>query len=137
MQVPVSQGPEYVIENLKREIKLALSRGITGFTFDILSLDDIQPGSYLLNMLKAASEVDSRFQIVLMPDMVALGSDTDRVIRIIKTVSNLPGLLHLPDGRLVVSPFFLSESSFSCGVGGLEIAAGTGRHQDRINNNLS
>ncbi len=109
MPVPVSPGPEYVIENLKREVRLALSRGITGFTFDILSLGDIQPGSYLPNMLKAASEVDSRFQIVLMPDMAALGPDTNKVIKIIKTVSNLSGLLHLPDGRLVVAPF-LSES---------------------------
>jgi hypothetical protein len=109
MPVPVSEGQEYVIENLKREIKLALSRGITGFTFDILSLGDVQAGSYLPNMLKAASEVDRRFQIVLMPDMAALGPDTNKVIKVIETVFNLPGLLRFPDGRLVVSPF-LSES---------------------------
>jgi hypothetical protein len=109
LPVPVGQGSEYAIENLKREIRLALSRGITGFTFDILSLDDIKPGSYLPNMLKAASEVDRRFQIVLMPDMSAFGPDTGIVIKIIKALYNEPGLLHLPDGRLVVAPF-LSES---------------------------
>jgi hypothetical protein len=109
LPVPVGHGSKYAIENLKREIRLAISRGITGFTFDILSLDDIQPGSYLPNMLKAAWEVDPRFQIILMPDMVALGPDTGNIITIIKAMYNQPGLFHLPDGRLVVSPF-LSES---------------------------
>jgi Glycosyl hydrolase family 71 len=107
--VPVGENSGYVIENLKREIRLAISRGITGFTFDILSPEDIQPGSYLPNMLKAASEVDPRFQIVLMPDIASLGPDTGAVIKIIKMLYNQPGLLHLPDGRLVVSPF-LSEA---------------------------
>ena len=109
LPVPVGQSSEYVVENLKKEIKLALSRGITGFTFDILNLDDIRPGSYLSNMLKAAAEVDRRFQIILMPDMASLGPDTDVVLRIIKTLYSEPGLLHFPDGRLVVSPF-LSEA---------------------------
>jgi hypothetical protein len=109
LPVPIVQGPDYVIENLKREIRLALSRGITGFTFDILTLDDIRPGSYLPNMLKAASEVDRRFQIILMPDMAAFGPDTASLIKIIKTFYNEPGLLHFPDGRLVVAPF-LSEA---------------------------
>ncbi|WP_167559011.1 glycoside hydrolase family 71 protein [Bradyrhizobium canariense] len=107
--VPVGPNSEYVIENLKREIRLALSRGITGFTFDILALGDIQPGSYLPNMLKAASEVDPRFQIVLMPDMASLGPNTDNLITIIKTLYDQPGLLHFSDGRLVIAPF-LSES---------------------------
>lgn len=109
--LPVRVGPsrDYVIDNLKREIELAISRGITGFTFDILSLSDIEPGSYLPNMLKAASEVDPRFQIVLMPDMAAFGQDIERVKTIIRKMYREPGLFHLPDGRLIVAPF-LSEA---------------------------
>ena len=109
LPVPIGPSSEYIIENLKREIRLALSRGITGFTFDILTLDDIRPGSYLPNMLKAAAEVDGRFKIVLMPDIASFGPDTGNVIKIIKSLYNEPGLLHFPDGRLVVAPF-LSEA---------------------------
>jgi hypothetical protein len=111
--IPVRAGPSqnYVIDNLKREVELAISRGITGFTFDILSLSDIEPGSYLPNMLKAASEVDPRFQIVLMPDMAAFGQNVERVKAIIKTVYREPGLFHLPDGRLVVAPFMSEQVS--------------------------
>jgi len=109
LPVPPWQNSTFIVENLKREIRLAISRGITGFTFDILALEDLRPGSFLPNMLRAASEVDSRFQIVLMPDMASLGPNTDKVIEIVKAMYNQPSLFHLPDGRLVVSPF-LSES---------------------------
>lgn len=109
--LPVRVGPsrDYVVDNLKREVELAISRGITGFTFDILSLSDIEPGSYLSNMLRAASEVDPRFRIVLMPDMAAFGQDVGSVKTIIRKMYREPGLFHLPDGRLVVAPF-LSEA---------------------------
>ena len=106
MPVPIQGNWHYVVENLKKEIVLALSRGISGFTFDILSLDDIEPGGRLDNMLRAAAQVDDRFQIVPMPDMASLGADTDKVLAIIKTLYNKRGLFHLPDGRLVISPFF-------------------------------
>lgn len=109
LPVPPSAKSNYVIENLKKEIKLAISRGISGFTFDILTLKDIQSGGYLPNMLQAVSAVDSRFKIVLMPDMSALGSDTDNVVTIIKSLYDRPELYRLSDGRLVVAPF-LSES---------------------------
>lgn len=109
LPVPPSSKSTYIIENLKKEIKLAISRGISGFTFDILSLKDIESGSYLPNMLHAASDVDPRFKIVLMPDMSALKGDTDSIITIVKTLYDNPELYRLPDGRLVVAPF-LSES---------------------------
>lgn len=109
MPVPIQGNSHYVVENLKKEIVLALSRGISGFTFDILSLDDIEPGGRLDKMLRAAAQVDDRFQIALMPDMASLGADTDKVLAIIKTLYNKRGLFHLVDGRLVISPF-LSES---------------------------
>jgi hypothetical protein len=109
LPVPPMETQTFIVENLKREVRLAISRGITGFTFDILALDDLRPGSYLPNMLKAASEVDGRFQIVLMPDMASLGPDPGKVVEIVKAMYHQPSLFHLPDGRLVVAPF-LSES---------------------------
>ena len=109
LPVPIQGNWHFVIENLKREVSLALSRGISGFTFDILSLDDIKPGGSLDNLLQAAAQVDPRFQIVLMPDMSSLGADTGNVLAIIKAMYKKRGLFHLTDGRLVISPF-LSES---------------------------
>jgi hypothetical protein len=109
LPIPPGQDPTFIVENLKKEVRLAISRGITGFTFDILALDDLRPGSFLPNMLKAVSEVDGRFQIVLMPDMAALGPDPGKVIEIVKAMYHQPSLFHLPDGRLVIEPF-LSES---------------------------
>ena len=110
LPVPMSSDPtSYLVENLKREIRLAISRGIGGFTFDILSLKDIEPGGNLSNMIRAAKAVDSRFTIVLMPDMSALGPNIENVVKIVNALYDDPGLYRLPNGRLVVSPF-LSES---------------------------
>lgn len=105
LAVPVGRHDHYVVENLKKEIRLALSRGITGFTFDILSMGDIKPGSYLSNMLKAVLAVDPRFKIVLMPDMAAFGPNTEAVVEITKALYNEQGLFRLPNGRLVIAPF--------------------------------
>ncbi|MBI3631033.1 MAG: hypothetical protein HY221_01735 [Candidatus Sungbacteria bacterium] len=109
--LPVTQikTPGIPIENMKREIRLAISRGISGFAFDILSLKDLEPGNYLPNMLSAAAAVDQRFKILLMPDMAALQRDTSKVATIVRMFYNRPELYRLPDGRLVVAPF-LSES---------------------------
>jgi Glycosyl hydrolase family 71 len=109
LPVPIHASWHYVVENLKKEIELALSRGIGGFTYDILSLDDIKPRGPLADMLQAAAEVDPRFKIVLMPDMSALGPDAGKVLAAVRALYHDEGLLHSPDGRLVVSPF-LSES---------------------------
>lgn len=105
LPVPIGPANRYVVENLKKEVRLALSRGITGFTFDILSMGDITPGSFLPNMLEAASEVDPRFAIVLMPDMASFGPDVEAVINIAKSLYNNQGLFRLPDKRLVIAPF--------------------------------
>ncbi len=106
LPVPVVRGGNFLVENLKREVRLALSRGITGFAFDILGLGDLRPGSALLNLIKAAAEVDSRFQIMLMPDMSAFGPDTEPVSKIVRSLYDEPRLSRLADGRLVVAPFW-------------------------------
>lgn len=106
--IPKNQSA-YQIENLKTEVKLALARGINGFTFNILSLKDIEEGNHLDNLLKAAQAVDPRFAIVVMPDMSSLQKDLSSVETIIHMLYHREGLYHSDDGRLVIAPF-LSES---------------------------
>ncbi len=108
---PMSVLPKaenYKVENLKKEIELAIARGINGFTFNILSLEDLDKDSYLDNMLTAAKAVDPRFKIVLMPDMSAFKGDTNKVKQVIIKTYHKKGVYRFDDGRLVLAPF-LSE----------------------------
>jgi hypothetical protein len=101
-----SSDPNWEQLNLEREVTLAIERGITGFTFDVMSLDQAtDPTSDLHLMLNAAAAVDSRFKIMVMPDLTALGSDISTVVKIIASVAKSPAAYKLADGRLVVSAF--------------------------------
>jgi Glycosyl hydrolase family 71 len=92
--------------NLQREVASAIARGITGFTFDVMSVSEAtDPSSQLHLMLKAAAAVDSRFKIIVMPDLTALGTNTSSVVQIIAAVADSPAAYKLSDGRLVVSAF--------------------------------
>jgi hypothetical protein len=59
----------------------------------------------LNNLLAAAQAVDSRFKIVVMPDISALKGDADSVAKIIAVAAKSPAAYHLDDGRLVVTAF--------------------------------
>jgi hypothetical protein len=115
--LPVSpqSNPNWRTLNMEQEIRMAIARGINGWTFDLMGIGDTQPGGKLDKMIQAVQAVDPRFKIVVMPDMAALGSDTGAAATIIQNAHNLdagnavPSLYHWPDGRLVVSPF-LAES---------------------------
>jgi glycosyl hydrolase family 71 len=92
--------------NMEAEIRQAIARGITGFTYDSLSAADATDSTSPLKMLLAAAQaVDSRFKIVVMPDLAALGSDSAAVVQIIASVANSPAAYRLSDGRLVVTAF--------------------------------
>jgi len=104
--VPVSSQPNWQLLNMEGEVRAAMARGITGFTFDSLSVNDAtDSNSALHRILAAAHAVDSRFKIVVMPDIAALGSDSNAVVEIIASVAASPAAYHLSDGRLVVSAF--------------------------------
>jgi len=94
-------------DNLKREIRLALSRGINGFVFDALSVKDVDGSSYLGLMLDAVSEVDPRFKIVISPSVSSLKGKIKDVRAIIEAVydNKDPSLYRTKDGRLVIAPF--------------------------------
>jgi Glycosyl hydrolase family 71 len=92
--------------NLEGEVRSAIARGITGFTFDIMAADQATNSNSPLNlMLAAATAVDARFKIVAMPDMTTLGTNSAAVIEIVEAVAKSPAAYRLSDGRLVISAF--------------------------------
>lgn len=101
-----NQDPDWRVINMEQEIALALERGINGFTFNIFNPADAEPGGYLPNMLQAAANVDPRFKIMLMPDMVSLQASTYAVADVVRAVHVHPSIYRHNDGRLVLSPFY-------------------------------
>jgi hypothetical protein len=98
--------------NMEEEIKMAMARGITGFAFDVMSAAEATgPDSPLQRLLAAALAVDSRFKIMVMPDISALGGNSSAVVQIIASVANSPTAYRLSDGRLVSSAFDASLNS--------------------------
>jgi Glycosyl hydrolase family 71 len=108
-QRPLGSNPiassNWQVLNMEAEVRQAIARGITGFTFDVMSADEGEPGSALSNMLTAAAAVDSRFKIIVMPDLSAMGADTSAIVQVIRSVANNAAAYKLADGRLVVSAF--------------------------------
>ena len=137
LPLPPGDPNRYAVENLKAEIRLALSRGITGFTYDILSPDDVKPGGRLSQMLTAAEEVDPRFAIMPMPDMASLKGDVAQFVTIINALYDQKGLFHLPDGRLVVSPFLAEAVQASVWAATLREFASNGKRLAFIPTSLS
>jgi hypothetical protein len=92
--------------NVETEVRMAIARGITGFTIDVMSGKEAADSNSHLNMLlKAAKAVDPRFKIVVMPDISALKADANAVSQIIAAAAASDAAYRLDDGRLVVSAF--------------------------------
>lgn len=101
--------------NMQAEVRMAIARGITGFTFDVLNLADaLSPTGHLQTMLAAAQAVDPRFVIAPMLDMKSLGAITPaQGASIIQAIANAPSVYRLWDGRLVVMAFNAPIQPFS------------------------
>lgn len=95
----------YRRENMKREVEMALSRGIGGFTFDVLGEDDLRSGGPLDDLLSAVASAAPGFAVVLMPDMASLGEDMENFTRVVRRAYEYSGLYRTPEGRLLVAPF--------------------------------
>jgi hypothetical protein len=107
-----SSSADWQLLNMESEIRSAIARGITGFTFDVMSTAEVSgSGNPLSLLLSAAQAVDSRFKIIVMPDLTALGGNTSAVVQIITAVASSPAAYRLSDGRLVVSAFDASLNS--------------------------
>ena len=112
LPVNASSDPHWRQINMQHEVATAIARGITGFAFDVMSVDQATNASSQLHlMLAAAQAVDSRFKIMVMPDITALGTDADAVVQIIQSVAKSPAAYKLADGRLVVSAFDANHNS--------------------------
>jgi Glycosyl hydrolase family 71 len=104
--VAINSNANWSQLNMESEVRAAIARGITGFTFDVMAASDATDSDGPLRvMLAAAKAVDSRFKIVVMPDLTALGSDSNAVVSIIASAASSPAAYRLSDGRLVVSSF--------------------------------
>ncbi|MCW2547991.1 MAG: hypothetical protein JWN96_2451 [Mycobacterium sp.] len=104
---PVSTQASWQLDNYKKERKTAASAGLDGFTVDVLS---VTPGDYNWERLKllvqAADESDPGFKMVMMPDATqADAHDPNQLAAAMAEMAKHPSAYHLPDGRLVVSPF--------------------------------
>ena len=112
LAVKVSADPSWQLINMKAEIRMAIARAITGFTFDVMSVKQAtDPRSPLHTLLTAAQSVDARFKIIVMPDISALKADSDAVVQIIEFVAASPAAYRLSDGRLVVTAFNAGKNS--------------------------
>jgi len=106
LPVGVNSSGAWRLQNVEAEVRMAIARGITGFTIDVMSGKEAADSNSHLNMLlQAAKAVDSRFKIVVMPDISALKADANAVSQIIAAAAASDAAYRLDDGRLVVSAF--------------------------------
>ena len=106
LPVAANSSADRQLQNVETEVRMAIARGITGFTIDVLSGKEAgDPNSHLNMLLKAAKAVDPRFKIVVMPDISALKADANAVSQIIAAAAASDAAYRLDDGRLVVSAF--------------------------------
>ncbi|TFV88392.1 hypothetical protein E4P40_10010 [Blastococcus sp. CT_GayMR20] len=102
---PVSDDPDWALEDMRTEIRRATGAGIDGFTVDLLGLEGSDYWPTVLLLLRAADELD--FDIVLMPDATTETVNDPAVLA--DAVAGLAeehrSLYRLDDDRLVVSPF--------------------------------
>lgn len=108
LPVPVSDSPDWELQNYKTEIRQAAAAGIDGFTVDLLATDDVY-WERTESLVRAAAELDTGFVITLMPDGSVLDDDPDELADAVASLLRYDSLHRLADGRLVVSPFHAEE----------------------------
>jgi hypothetical protein len=106
---PIGRGKlastDWAAEDFDTEIRQAKAAGLDGFTVDLLSVGGSNYDR-TVKLMQAANRVDPSFKIMLMPDMTSLADDDQAVVRSrVATLGAMPAAYHLPDGRLVLSPF--------------------------------
>jgi hypothetical protein len=104
--VPVQNNSKWKQLNMQHEVSLAIARGIQGFAFNIMAVTQAtDPAGPLQTMLAAAAAIDSRFKIMVTPDMTVFKTDAASVIKIYEAVATKPAAYRTPDGRLIISAF--------------------------------
>lgn len=123
---PVPQTPragsDWLEQNMATEVRRAAAIGLDGFTYDLLSSSGAH-WNRLIALLKAIPKADPDFKVFLVIDMntSSFGSGTvgtddavrTAIVDVVKQVHADPSLLHLPDGRLLLSAFQSGKRSAS------------------------
>ncbi len=104
-------GTNWRVDNMKIEVKQATNAGLDGFTVDILGTSG-QNWDNVKYLLQGAEQADPNFKILLMPDSngsgVAAGQESFAAA--IASIADSKSVYRLPDGRLVISPFYPDNS---------------------------
>lgn len=102
----VSKSASWQFDNLKIEVRRASDAGIDGFIVDVLATSG-DLWDRLILLMHAAAEVDVDFKIVPMPDsqVPSIGEPVS-LANAIASIANHSSIFRLPDGRLLISPFF-------------------------------
>lgn len=110
---PIPRQPlagNYALADARTELQQAKQSGIDGFTLNLLDHDGVN-WRRAQNMLTAADE-DGGFTIVPMPDMTTIGwLNPDQMADLVQQVGNHRSAYRLPDGRLVLSPFYADKKN--------------------------
>ena len=135
---PLPQDPwpanvDFQEANLELEVKRAISAGLDGFTFDVLSTDP-KDVNYLrlTKLLTAIPKVDPEFRVQLVLDMTAGALSKDDVtaeaaiLSLLSAVGDDPSLQRLSDKRLVVSAFAAEAKPPAFWIGALAKAKAAG-----------
>lgn len=108
--------------DLQLDVQRAIATGIDGFSIDILSYGANDSGWIRYKSLMAAAHtVDPGFSIMLVPDMTGMfGPSSDpngtllaQMVVEASNTANYPSVFHLPDGRLVLSPYLAQVNSLT------------------------
>ncbi|MDB5184237.1 MAG: Serine protease, subtilase family [Candidatus Saccharibacteria bacterium] len=105
-------GVDWQTEDAKIEIKNAMSAGIDGFAVDIMTLNasDQKTGT-LKSLMKAATQLNNGFKIMLVPDGTILGSASTDATAMGNLFADLAsssdgGALYRVNNKLVLAPFY-------------------------------
>lgn len=116
---PLGRAPragDWRLEDLKNEVRQAISVGIDGFTMVIYTIPDnpASTGTPTWNtarlMMRAAAAVDPGFKIIPMPDMTTLTTITaSKLAASMAYLATFSSIYRLSDGRALYSPFFAEK----------------------------
>jgi hypothetical protein len=104
----VDPSANWQFNDMKTEVAHASAAGLDGWTIDLLSLSGYNWDRVNM-MLDAAHAQDPSFKVLLMPDGSSLHdviiNNPGALASNVASIANKPSTYHLPDGRLVISPF--------------------------------
>lgn len=99
------QSGDWLLDNFKKEVRVASAAGLDGFTVDVLSVSS-RNWTWTKKLIKAAEQADPNFKIVLMPDMYSMKTQSaSEIAAAMASVSKSPSVFKLDDGRMVIAPF--------------------------------